>query len=226
MKKIQKETKKSIRFFNNKEVRAIWDDENDCWWFSATDIVRAINNEPDYTKAGNYWRWLKRKLKQEGIQLVSATHGFRFEAPDGKLRIADVLNSENVAILAKHYPNNRANEFLDWFTYSDNTIDGQSRKKAYQLYESGLLHTLEPGSLKGNGRATRIWLDLIFKRSLKRCVDWSQIDKNEYLAAMRESVVDGTRIKALVKPALTDKIDDREMFMKGIDYSYYYEQND
>ena len=79
---------------------------------------------------------------------------------------------------------------------------------------------------EGNGRATRIWLDLIFKRSLKRCVDWSQIDKNEYLAAMRESVVDGTRIKALVKPALTDKIDDREMFMKGIDYSYYYEQND
>lgn len=85
MKKIQKETKKSIRFFNNKEVRAIWDDENDCWWFSATDIVRAINNEPDYTKAGNYWRWLKRKLKQEGIQLVSATHRFKFETTNKKL---------------------------------------------------------------------------------------------------------------------------------------------
>ncbi len=59
----------------------------------ATDIVRAINNEADYMKAGNYWRWLKRKLKQEGIELVSATHGFKFEAPDGKLRVADVLNS-------------------------------------------------------------------------------------------------------------------------------------
>ena len=70
-----------------------------------------MNNEPDYTKAGNYWRWLKRKLKQEGIQLVSAAHGFKFEAPDGKLRMADVLNSENVALLAKHYPNNRANEY-------------------------------------------------------------------------------------------------------------------
>ena len=68
------------------------------------------------------------------------------------------------------------------------------------------------------------WSDA--QRSLKRCVDWSQIDKNEYLAAMRESVIDGARIKALVKLALTDKIDDREMFMKGIDYSYYYEQND
>ena len=58
------------------------------------------------------------------------------------------------------------------------------------------------------------------------CGDWSQIDKNEYLSAMRESVSDSTRIKSLVLPALTTKIDDREMFMKGIDYSYYYEQND
>ena len=121
MEKEREHSKKSIRFYNDWKVRAVWDDENNCWWFSATDIVRAINNEPDYTKAGNYWRWLKRKLKQEGVQLVSATHGFKFEAPDGKLRVADVLNSENVVLLAKNYPNNRANEFLDWFTYSDNT---------------------------------------------------------------------------------------------------------
>lgn len=77
-------TIKSIRFFNDREVRAVWDDENNCWWFSATDVVRAINDEPDYTKAGNYWRWLKRKL----------SHGFKFETPDGKQRKADVLNSE------------------------------------------------------------------------------------------------------------------------------------
>ena len=80
--------------------------------------------------------------------------------------------------------------------------------------------------MEGNGRSTRIWLDLMLKRSLKRWVDWSQIDKNEYLSAMRESVSDSTHIKSLVQPALTTKIDDREMFMKGIDYSYYYEQND
>ncbi len=297
MKEKKEQHKKSIRFFNDREVRAVWDEKLSCWWFSATDIVRAINNEPDYTKAGNYWRWLKRKLKQDNIELVSGTHGFKFEAPDGKMRVADVLDSEGVALLAKHYPNNRANEFLDWFTYSDNTIDGQSKKKAYQLFESGILKTAEPGSLKclqqihaylfgglydfagqirtkniskggftfancmhfpttlqtiermsetnfdeimdkyvemnvahpfmeGNGRSTRIWLDLMLRRSLKRCVDWSQIDKNEYLSAMRESVSDSTRIKALVLPALTTKIDDREMFMKGIDYSYYYEQND
>lgn len=84
----------------------VWDDENNCWWFSATDVVRAINDEPAYTKAANYWRWLKRKPKQEGFQLVSSTHGFKFEAPDGKQSIADVLNSEGVVILAKHYPNN------------------------------------------------------------------------------------------------------------------------
>ena len=78
--------------------------------------------------------------------------------------------------------------------------------------------------MEGNGCSTRIWLDLMLKRSLKRCVDWSQIDKNEDLAAMRESVSDSAHIRALVKSALTTKIDDREMFMKGIDYSYYYEE--
>ncbi len=288
-------SKKSIRFFNDREVRAVWDDENNCWWFSATDIVRAINDEPDYTKAGNYWRWLKRKLKQEGIELVSPTHGFKFEAPDGKQRKADVLNNEGVILLAHHYPHNRAGKFLNWFTYSDNTIDGQSRKKAYTLFESSLLTSLEPGSIKclqqihaylfgglydfagkirnkniskggftfanclhfstilptiermpettfdeiadkyvemnvvhpfmeGNGRSTRIWLDLMLRRSLKLCVDWSKIDKNDYLTAMRKSVVDSTLIKSLLKGALTDKINDREMFMKGIDYSYYYEE--
>lgn len=297
MKEIVKQHKKSIRFFNDREVRAVWDEDNNCWWFSATDIVRAINNEEDYTKAGNYWRWLKRKLKQEGIQLVSDTHGFKFEAPDGKLRKADVLNSEAVAVLAKNYPNNRANDFLDWFTYSDNTLDGQSRKKAYQLYESGLLQRLEPGSVKclqqihaylfgglydfagqirtktiwkdgtlfcraeylkenlmkiermpettfdeivdkyvemnvahpfmeGNGRSTRIWLDLIFKKQLKLCVDWSKIDKKEYLLAMRLSTTNAMPIKKLLYGAMTDLIEDREMFMKGIDYSYYYEQID
>ena len=87
-------SKKSIRFFNDREVRAVWDDENNKWWFSATDIVRAINNEDDYVKAGNYWRWLKKKLNTEGVQLVSATHDFKFQAPDGKQRAADALDAE------------------------------------------------------------------------------------------------------------------------------------
>ena len=290
-------SKKSIRFFNDREVRAVWDEEHSKWWFSATDIVRAINDEDDYTKAGNYWRWLKKKLANEGIQLVSVTHDFKFQAPDGKQRATDALDADSVQTLAKNYPNNRARNFLDWFVYSDSSIDGQSKKKAYTFIESGLLDSLKPGTVKclqqihaylfgglydfagqirqktiwkdgtlfcraeylmknlsiieqmpettfdeivskyvemnvahpfmeGNGRSTRIWLDLIFKKRLKLCVDWSKIDKKEYLAAMRQSTTDARAIKALLKGAMTDKIDDREIFMKGIDYSYYYEQTD
>lgn len=77
---------------------------------------------------------------------------------------------------------------------------------------------------EGNGRTTRIWLDMILKKNLSQCVDWSQIDKTEYLEAMKRSVVDASKIFALLQNALTDKIDDREIFMKGIDYSYYYEE--
>lgn len=289
--------KKSIRFFKDREVRAVWSDVESKWYFSATDVVRAINNESDYVKAGNYWRWLKKKLNADGIQLVSDTHDFKFQAPDGKQRKADVLDAEGVQLLAKHYPNSRANEFLDWFTYSDNSIDGQSRKKAYSLWESNLIAENEVGTVKalqkihaflfgglydfagkirtktiskggtlfcraeylpqnleiieqmpqttfdeivdkyvemnmahpfmeGNGRSTRIWLDIIFKQSLKQCVDWSKIDKKAYLNAMHASTTDSKPIKSLLKQALTDQITDRELFMKGIDYSYYYEQEE
>ena len=289
--------KKSIRFFNDREVRAIWDEEHNKWWFSATDIVRAINDEEDYVRAGNYWRWLKKKLTKEGVQPVSATHEFRFLAPDGKMRKADVLDAEGVQVLARHYPNNRATAFLDWFTYSDNSIDGQSRKKAYSLFESGILDSMTPGSVKslqqihaylfgglydfagkirtktiskgntifclaehlhqylqtveqmpdnsfdeivdkyvemnmahpfmeGNGRSTRIWLDIMLKKRIGLCIDWSKIAKREYLEAMIESEMNSNKIRDLLRKALTDKTDDRETFMKGIDYSYYYEQED
>ncbi len=80
--------------------------------------------------------------------------------------------------------------------------------------------------MEGNGRSTRIWLDLMLKKNLKKCVDWSQIDKADYLNAMRESVDDPKSITALLKIALTDDINSRELIMKGIDYSYYYETED
>ena len=287
----------SIRFFSNREVRAIWDEENSKWYFHVIDIVSILNEQDDYTKANNYWRWLKRKLKQENPQLVSATHGFKFRAADGKMRLSDTLDSSGIIELAKNFPNQKAAKFLDWFLYSDNTIDGQSKKKAYALFESGLLASLEPGSVKclqqihgylfgglyefagqlrtkniskggfafanalyfstilpnienmpettfeeiinkyvemnvahpfmeGNGRSTRIWLDLMLKRTLKKCIDWSKVNKNKYLEAMQQSVTNSLPLKALLEPALTDKINDREMFMKGIDYSYYYEEED
>ena len=288
-------SKLSIRFFEDKEVRSIWDETESKWWFNVVDIVGILNEQPDYTKAGNYWRWLKRKMIKEENEFVSATHRLKFVAADGKKYLTDALDSAGVVNLAKQFPNNKAMRFLDWFLYSDNTIDGQSKKKAYTLFESNLINDIEIGTVKGlqqihaylfgglydfagqirtlniskggfafapvmylkvslkkieempentfdeiinkyvemnvahpfkegNGRSTRIWLDLILKKRLQRCVDWSKINKNDYLTAMRKSVTDSTDIKRLVQSALTDKINDREMFMKGIDYSYYYEE--
>ena len=87
-------SKKSIRFFNDREVRAVWDEEHGKWWFSATDIVRAINDEEDYTKSRNYWKYLKGKMAKEGVQLVSVTNHFKFEAPDGKQRAAEAMTNK------------------------------------------------------------------------------------------------------------------------------------
>ena len=289
--------KVSIRFYKDHEVRAVWSEENNKWFFSVLDVIGAINEQPDYAKTRNYWKYLKTKLRKEGNELVSATNQLKLRAADGKLYNTDMMDAEGITALAKAIPNQKATAFLDWFVYSDSSIDGQSKKKAYTLIESGLLDSMEPGTIKclqqihayifgglydfagqirtktiwkdgtlfcraeylmqnlrlieampettfdeivnkyvemnvahpfmeGNGRSTRIWLDLIFKKCLKLCVDWSKIDKKEYLAAMRQSTTDARAIKALLQQAMTDKIDDREIFMKGIDYSYYYEQTD
>ena len=77
--------------------------------------------------------------------------------------------------------------------------------------------------MEGNGRSTRIWLDLMLKKGLQQVVDWNLVDKAEYLSAMQRSVVKDLEIKVLLKQALTNKVDDRALFMKGIDVSYYYE---
>ena len=76
---------------------------------------------------------------------------------------------------------------------------------------------------EGNGRATRIWLDLMLKKEIQKVIDWNRVDKEDYLSSMQRSVVKDIEIKVLLKEALTDKIDDRELFMKGIDISYFYE---
>ncbi len=77
--------------------------------------------------------------------------------------------------------------------------------------------------MEGNGRSCRIWLDLILKKNMRQCVDWSKVDKYAYLSAMERSPVNDLEIRTLLKPALTDKIDSREIFIKGIEQSYYYE---
>lgn len=290
-------TKISIRFFDDREVRAIWDEENNKWWFSVLDIVTVLTSQDDYAKTRNYWKYLKAKLKKETNELVSGTNQLKLMAADGKRYLTDTLDYDGVISLAKHFPNNKAIRFLDWFTYSDNSIDGQSKKKAYSLFESNLIDDEEVGTTKslqkihayifgglydfagqirqkniskggfqfavaqflgttlkqieqmpedsfeeivdkyvemniahpfmeGNGRSTRIWLDLILKKRLKRCVDWSKIGKDDYMNAMIQSSSNSVRLKTLLKDALTDEINSREIFMKGIDYSYYYEENE
>ncbi|MCL2890950.1 MAG: Fic family protein [Methanomassiliicoccaceae archaeon] len=80
--------------------------------------------------------------------------------------------------------------------------------------------------MEGNGRSMRIWLDIILKKNIKKCVDWQKIGKQDYFSAMRRSAADETAIKELLGSALTDKIDDHEIFVNGIDRSYYYEEPD
>ena len=80
--------------------------------------------------------------------------------------------------------------------------------------------------MEGNGRSMRIWLDLILKKNLKQCIDWVKIDKCDYLNAMERSPVKDLELRELLRAALTDKIDDREVFMKGVEQSYYYEEVD
>ena len=118
-------------FLQDHKVRAVWDEDHSQWWFSVLDIVGAINGQADHEKNRNYWKYLKAKLKKEQSELVSATTQLKLTAADGKKYNTDVISQANVDKLAKAIPNNQATDFLDWFTYSDNTIDGQSRKKAY-----------------------------------------------------------------------------------------------
>ncbi|MFK5890825.1 MAG: Fic family protein [Flavobacteriaceae bacterium] len=287
----------SIRFFDDRKVRAIWDEKNAKWWFSVLDIVAVLTDQNDYTKTRNYWKYLKAKLKRENSQVVSATTQLKIIAPDEKKRLSDMLDYKGIIALGKEFPSKKANRFIEWFTYSDESIDGKSKTKAYALFKSSFINSIEIGTTKGlqqihaylfgglydfagqirqkniskggfqfavsrflvetlkqieakpettfdniidkyvemnvahpfmegNGRSTRVWLDLILKKRLKKCVDWRKISKNDYINAMMQSPTNSNVLKTLLKKALTNKINDREIFMKGIDYSYYYEENE
>ena len=92
--------KVSIRFFNDREVRAIWDEEQSKWWFSVLDVVGVLNDQDNYTKNRNYWKYLKTKLKKEDNEVVSATNQLKLLAPDGKRRLTDVLDTDGILLLA------------------------------------------------------------------------------------------------------------------------------
>lgn len=288
-------TKISIRFFDDREVRAIWDEDHAKWWFSVLDVVALLTDQDDYTKTRNYWKYLKARLRKENSEVVSLTTQLKILAPDGKRRFTDMLDQNGIILLGKEFPSKKANRFMEWFTFSDESIDGKSKAKAYALFESSFIDSIEVGTTKGlqqihaylfgglydfagqirqkniskggfqfavshflgdtlkqieampettfdeiiekyvemniahpfmegDGRATRLWLDLILKSRLGKCVDWSRISKRDYMNAMMLSPTNSGVIRSLLHDALTDRINDREMFMSGIDYSYYYEE--
>ncbi|MBR1983620.1 MAG: Fic family protein [Clostridia bacterium] len=280
--------KTSIRFFDKVPVRSIWNEETSRWWMCSVDIIEALSlsNSPRI-----YWATIKRR----NPELIAICKQLKITAKDGKKYLTDVIDDDGLNILLSLLPSKKSDVFLRWVKLKATSIDEQSKKKAYEMFESGIINDVEVGTIngikqihaylfgglydfagqirklniskggfafasvgyleqtlatiekmpvttveeivkkyvemniahpfmEGNGRTTRIWLDLILKKSLSKCVDWSKIDKTEYLEAMKLSVVDYSKILTLIENALTDKIFDREIFMKGIDYSYYYEE--
>ena len=280
--------KTSIRFFYDIPVRSVWDDETSKWWLCASDVVRALT----YSKNPRvYWATIKRR----NFELFTNCKRLKLSAADGKKYATDVIDEEQLNTLIALIKSNRKDIFQKWLASINNSIDEKSKIKAYELFESGIIESIEVGTVRGlqqihsyifsglydfagkirtkniskggflfanaeylnetlrkieampednfiniikkyiemniahpfmegNGRSTRIWLDLILKKNLSKCVDWSLIDKKSYMDAMSKSPYDDSVIIALIEHALTDKINDREIFMKGVDYSYYYEQ--
>ena len=282
--------KHSIRYFNNKEVRAVWDYEKSMWWYSATDFINILV-EPNSPR--RYWN----NVKVRNPELSPFCGQLKLFARDDKKYISDVINEDGVRLLLTIIPSKYKKQIQDWISGMLDPIDEQSKKKAYDFYRTSLIEIDEIGKsvslqkihaylfeglypfagqirtktiskggftfangqflpqvlkdidkmndssleeivnkyvemniahpfMEGNGRATRIWLDLLLKDRLQKCVDWSKIKKNDYLYAMKRSPVNPKPIFDLLSNALTDDINNREIFMKGIDYSYYYEEEE
>jgi len=280
--------KHSIRFFNNQQIRAVWDNKKSMWWYSAVDFI-AVLTDPNSPR--RYWN----NVKVRNPELSSFCGQLKLSAEDNKKYISDVINENGVRLLLTIIPSKYKKEIRDWTNGMLDPIDKQSKRKAYQLYKTELINEDEIGKtislqkihgyifeglypfagqirtktiskggfvfangdflpqilpnidkmpedsfnhivekyvemniahpfMEGNGRATRIWLDLIFIKNLKKCVDWSKIDKNDYMSAMVKSHLNDSDIKSLLLNALTDDVNNRELFMKGIDTSYYYEE--
>lgn len=280
--------KHSVRYFINKPVRAVWDDNNSLWWYSAVDFI-AILVEPNSPR--RYWN----NVKVRNPELSPFCGQLKLYADDGKKYLSDVINEEGVRLLLTIIPSKYKKAIQDWIKGLLDPIDEQSKRKAYDFYKTELIEEGEIGKavalqkihaylfeglypfagkvrtktiskggftfangdflpqvlndidrmpdnsfeeivnkyiemniahpfMEGNGRATRIWLDLLLKSRLRKCIDWSKIDKDAYLSAMKKSPVDPRPIFNLLEGALTDDIDNRVIFMKGIDYSYYYEE--
>jgi hypothetical protein len=103
-----------VRVFDEHSVRAVWDEEAEKWWFSVLDIVAVLTDQTDYAKTRNYWKWLKGKLQAEGSQLVSNTNQLKLLAPDRKMRLTDVADTEQILRLIQSIPSRKAEPFKLW----------------------------------------------------------------------------------------------------------------
>ena len=285
----------AARIFQDKEVRSVWDDKEQRWLYSVVDVISILTESED---PATYWRVLKKRLKDEGNETVTNCNALKMRAPDGKLRMTDVADTEQILRIVQFIPSRRAEPFKRWISANvQNTIDEQSKQKAKQLFDTGEINKFEVGTargliqihryifgglysfagkireqniskggfkfanaqylhdtlkriermpesdfdeivskyaemnvahpfMEGNGRSTKIWLDLILKRNIRKCIDWQKINKHDHLSAMEKSHTSDAGIRELLRSALTDSIDDRETFMKGIEQSYYYEEPD
>ena len=281
------DVKISIRFFDDIPVRSVWDDETAKWRMCAADVAAALT---DTKNPRVYWATVKRR----NPELFANCKQLKLPARDGKRYLTDVIDETALQALIALIRSGKKDLFRKWLASAGSSIDEKSKLRAYDLFESGMIGSVEVGTIRGlqqihawlfdglydfagqvrakniskggfmfanaqflpeilqkieampertlpeivakyvemniahpfmegNGRSTRIWIDLILKKNLSRCVDWSRIDKQDYLRAMERSPVDAEPILRLIENALTDQINDREVFMKGIDYSYYYE---
>lgn len=148
------------------------------------------------------------------VEGLRQAHAFLF---DGLYDFAGRVRTKNVSKGGFQFAN--CMHFDEIFAKIEAMPDSTADKIIDKYVEMNIAHPF----MEGNGRATRIWLDMLLKKRIGMCVDWRLIDKKEYLRAMERSVVDAEPIRELLRSALTDRVDDRELFMKGIDYSYYYE---
>ena len=131
--------KLSFRFYNDREIRAVWDDATKQWLFSVADIVGAVTES---TNPRKYWTVLKTRLKQSHPELTTKCSQLKMVSSDGKRYLTDCLPQKEMLALIEAIPGKNTVPFLKWFIYSEDTIDGKSRTKAYTLFESGLLASM------------------------------------------------------------------------------------
>ncbi len=124
-------------------MRTVWDEQNVKWWFSVLDILALLTDQDDYAKTRNYWKYLKAKLKKENSALGSANTQLKLLVSDGKRYLTDMLDYAGIVGLGKEFPCKKSNRFIEWFTFSDQSIDGKSKSKAYAMFESSFIKNIE-----------------------------------------------------------------------------------